>query len=275
MAKIFVSHSSADHYFVSLLLRLLEFHYLDAWCSLSDIQPGRQFPTEIDQGIRNSNILLVVSSENTAQSKWVTKEVAVFQGQNSQGLVVPLVLSRIDLDAVVPGLNQYQAIDFSRSMLEGFEKLFQLLGRDFLVFENRRNSGSRRGDGDRRSRDRRKADLLQRMRRGFLKAYYQSTQKDEFDEIKDTIREKIAMIEALQPETAKYKYFDDTDQECNPDLLLDRSTHKVWNLLKNKRTFKPVYLVEGIAEDLYEHYRVQVDSERRKSTRRSTDNRRK
>lgn len=275
MAKIFVSHSSDDHYFVSLLVKLLQYHYLDAWCSLSDIQPGTLFPTEIDHAIKDANILLVVTSANTTRSKWVPKEITEFQTQRSGAVVIPLLLDETHLGSIVPGLDQVRPIDFTRSMLDGYEVLFKLLGKEFLSFEDRRQINTRRNQNDRRSQDRRKANLVQRIRLGFWKTYSQSTGKGEFDEIIDSVREKIKICSSLQSEASKYTYFDDDNRQCEPKQVLDLSTHRIWNAMKDGGTFKPIYLIEAIAEDICEKYQIKVNSERRRTVRRAGQGRRR
>jgi hypothetical protein len=275
MAKVFISHSSKDHYFVCLLVKLLKFHYIDTWCSSYDIQPGTQFPLVIEHAIKDANLLLVVTSENTIQSKWVTKEIAIFQTQNEEAVVVPLLLDSTNLDSIVPGLNYYQAIDFSQSMLEGCESLFCLLGKEFLSYKNRRNNPARRDSDERRTKDRRESTLIQRMRRGFWKSYYQSTGKGEFDELADSIYEKLKISNSLLSEASKYKYFDSANHEFDPKQVLEVVTHKVWNAMKDGRTFRPIYLIEGIAEEIYDHYRIERHFERRRDGRRLAEERRK
>jgi hypothetical protein len=57
--KAFISHATLDKNFVNLLVALLEFHYVEAWCSLTNLQPGDPFREEIANAIRRANVLLV------------------------------------------------------------------------------------------------------------------------------------------------------------------------------------------------------------------------
>ncbi len=275
MTKVFISYSSKDFYFVSLLQELLKYHYIDVWCSTSDIQPGTQFPAGIEQAIKDANLLLVVASSQTITSKWVTKEVTAFQARNDVALVVPLLLDSTDLNSISPGLNYYQAIDFSESMLDGYQQLFRLFKKDFLSYQDRRDQKLGRRSVERRVRERRKTSLTERMRRGFWDAYFKATGRGEFDELLDTLRERFKVLDSLKTEIQKYQYLDEANRECDPLHVLELIIHTKWNELKNTHYFKPVYLIEGMVDEIFEQYKIKSVSERRsKDGRRATKERR-
>jgi TIR domain len=275
MAKAFLSYSSKDNNFVSLLVALLKFHHIDIWCSSSDIQPGAQFSLNIELALKDANVMLVVISKNAATSKWVTKEITTFKTQKNEALIVPLLLDSTSLDSIVPSLDHYQAIDFSQSMLAGCENLFSLLGKDFLSYQDRRNDLTRRIINNRRQGDRRESKLIQRMRLGFWKSYTQFTGRGEFEEITFDVRERLKVSDSLQGEICKYQYFDATHKSLDPKQVLETAVRGVWNMMKSRGTIKAVYLIEAIAEDICAQYNVEAHSERRNYVRRSTENRRK
>lgn len=270
MAKIFISYSSKDNNFVSLLQRLLQFHYVDVWCGISDIHPGAQFPLEIERAIKDANTLLVVVSAQTASSKWVVKEIASFQTQNNDGVIIPLLLDSTDLDSIAPGLGLYQAIDFSTSMLDGYDQLFQIFGKEFLSFRDRRNQPAGRRTGERRQGDRRESPLIQRLRLGFWKAYFNATGRGEFDELSDTLHEKLKLIDSLRTEVQKYQFVNDAGQECDSLQVLEEATHRIWNIMKKRgHFFRAIYLIEGIAEEIVDQYKILRIADRRAENRRS------
>lgn len=273
MANVFVSHSSKDYSFVSLLVSLLEYHYIDTWCSPSDIEPGTHFPRKIEQALKDTNVLIVVVTKNAATSKWVAQEITIFQTQKPDALVVPLLFDPIDLDTIVPGLSSYQAIDFSKSMLAGCESLFPLLGKEFLSYRNRRNASSRRTSPDRRMGDRRRSPFIQRMRKGLWKAYALETGHGEFEELIVGVREHFRVKDTLREEVLKYEYLDAAGQQCDPQNVLENSTYRVWNIMKNRGGIKAIYLIEAIAEEIYHQYKVKGVA-RRDENRRSSGNRR-
>jgi hypothetical protein len=274
MAKVFISYSSKDTYFVSLLQALLQFHYIDVWWSVYDIKPGTQFPPEIEQAIKDANTLLVVASAQAVKSKWMTKEISAFQAQNKDGLIVPLLLDAIDLDAISPGLSNYQAIDFSQSMLEGCQHLFQLFGKEFLSYRDRRNQPTGRRSVERRTEDRRKSPLIKRLRKGFWLAYTRATGRGEFEELPDTLREQFKVIDSLREEVQKYQYSDESGKIYDPTMVLEESIRRVWDMMSPRGKFKAVYIVEGIAEELYENYKIITVANRRSSSRRLQADRR-
>src|ERR1051325_5485112 len=79
MPTTFISHSSKDAYFVSLLVALLDYHCIPAWCSTRNVSPGARFRPEIGAGLRKADSLIVIVSKNAVTSKWVQKEVVTYQ----------------------------------------------------------------------------------------------------------------------------------------------------------------------------------------------------
>lgn len=273
MASVFISYDSKDYYLVSLLEELLRFHYIDVWCAPSNIRPGAVFSSDIEQALTKSNVLIVVSSVNSISSKWVPKEVTTFQNRHDQASIIPILLDSTNVDDITPGLSSYQAIDFSKSMLGGCRTLFRSLGKDFMSNRDRRNDLRRDSKDRRKGYDRRSSTTLQRMRRGFWLAYAKHTGKGEFDEINDSLREKFKVVDALTEAAQSFKYIKDTDVECDPTEVLQRSTQNVWDLMKQRGHFKAVYIVEGIAEEIHDQYDVRMRT-RRQSSRRGPGDRR-
>lgn len=263
MARVFISYGSQDYYIVSLLEELLKFHYIDVWCAPSNIRPGVNFTSDIERALNRANMLVVISSVNSLSSKWVAKEITTFQATHQNASIIPILLDSTNAEEITPGLSSYQAIDFSDSMLIGCRTLFRALGKEFMSSRERR-ADFRRSSRDRRSvRDRRSAQLLQRLRRGFWSAYSKNTGKGEFDELSDSLREKFKVVDALQDEALKYMYFNTANEEGNPKEILERSTQTVWDFMKQRGHFKAVYIVEGIAEEIHDHYEIQLKQRRR------------
>ena len=273
MASVFISYGSQDYYIVSLLEELLRFHYIDVWCASSDIRPGANFSSDIDQALSRANVLVVVSSVNALSSKWVAKEVTTFQTRHENASIIPILLDSTNVDEITPGLSSYQAIDFTKSMLAGCRTLFRSLGKDFMSNRERRNDLRRDSKDRRRYDDRRSSTSLQRMRLGFWLAYSKTTGKGEFDELSDSLREKFKVVDALRDEAQAYKYSKDADLECDPMDVLQRSTQIIWALMKQRGHFKAVYIIEGIAEEMHDQYHIEMRTRRHASRRESIDRR--
>ncbi|MCK5059303.1 MAG: toll/interleukin-1 receptor domain-containing protein [Candidatus Aminicenantes bacterium] len=276
MAKVFISHSSEDKYFVNLLVALLDFHYIETWCSLTNLHPGTKFPGEIENALKTSDYMLVVVSENSIKSKWITKEISVFETRKPGSLVIPLLLESVDLDEVVPGLSDYQSIDFMKCMLTGFKELLQLFGKEFLPRSERR-SGEKRRDGEnrRKSENRRSTNLTQRMRLGFWKSYSSACGIGKFDDLWLSVRERFKVIDYLKYAANEYVYLDETKNKCDIDDVLEKATNIVWEELRKKDEFvKVIYVIEAVAEEIKRNYIVKPIERRTKSGRRSVVDRR-
>ena len=280
MAKIFVSHSTEDRYFVNLLVALLEFHGLETCCSLSHLQAGTQSRKEIESALRDADFLIVITSQNTIKSRSVTKGVAFFQAHKPDSQILPLHLDSTNLDDVVDGLKNHHAIDFTQCMLTGFEELLSLFGKEFLPhfarIQNKRQP-DRRSDADRReSVDRRDSILIRRLRVGFWSAYSQSTGMGKFDDLTMGMNNLFKVIDSLQVEVSKYEYVNTTGVPCDCREVLEKSTHNVWEIMRDKeRTAKAVYVIDAIVEDISRNYEVKPTSRRGSGRRSESDDRRR
>jgi hypothetical protein len=126
--RIFVSHSSRDKGFaVSLAVDLGNSgHYvwLDEW----EIRVGESIPTKINQGIEQSDVLIVVLSEHAVASHWVEREwqAKYWQEVDSGRIMVIPVLHR---PCTVPALlRSKKYADFSEDYSKGLEQLLFALG---------------------------------------------------------------------------------------------------------------------------------------------------
>ncbi len=266
MARVFVSHSSEDQYFVNLLVAVLRFHYVESWFSGVDLRLGTQFPLEIDKSLRKANSLIAVISKNSEESKWVSKEVATFQALNADAAITPLLLDSADADRVLPGLKDFQAVDFSSCMLTGFQTLLSSYGKEFLAFQTRRSGEDRRYSPERRIKqsDRRKpAQLLQRLRMGFWKSFAQHTGMGKFEDLNPSLSTKLKIIDSLEPEIRKYRLLDSELRALDHRSVLEESTHDAANWVLSSNLTKAVYVIEAIAENMFARCMVEPDVGRR------------
>jgi|EndMetStandDraft_5_1072996.scaffolds.fasta_scaffold16879_2 TIR domain-containing protein len=275
MTSAFISHSSKDSYFVKLLVALLKFHEVQTWSSEYDIEPGTRFRTVIDDGLQSADSLIVVVSQHSAISKWVTKELAAFQEKRPEARVIPLLLDDTNPDDVIDRLTDYQALRFTDDMLSGFEKLTELYGKRFLPRIERRGKESRRNVVDRRSAsERRKSEMIQRMRIGFWKAFHAKLRIGKFDKLQMGVAELFKTIEALVEEAERYGYTLPEGRQASARTVLEEATHHVWQEYRPKHQLGAVYVVEAIAEHIYATYAVSQPQQRQIQTRRDDSDRR-
>ncbi|MGA3044957.1 MAG: TIR domain-containing protein [Bryobacteraceae bacterium] len=72
--KLFLSHSTKDKAFVEKLAAALRAHNIDPWWCEVDIDHGADFVAKIDEGLNQSDLILLVLSPEAAQSAWTRKE---------------------------------------------------------------------------------------------------------------------------------------------------------------------------------------------------------
>ena len=128
MTSVFISHSSEDNYFVDFLIELLKFHRVDTWADRSNLEAGRTFTLEIEQALVECENLLVVMSEHSSRSPWVTREISHFKAVNPSRPGDSAPDSRADPDKIYEGLGLVTQLRCYESFLESLRELFRLLG---------------------------------------------------------------------------------------------------------------------------------------------------
>ena len=75
MARVFVSHAKADSAVADRIAAFLEQQGMTCWIAPRDVPPGLEYGAAILQGIEQSDVLLLVLSEQSNQSQFVHREV--------------------------------------------------------------------------------------------------------------------------------------------------------------------------------------------------------
>jgi hypothetical protein len=254
MNNVFISHVNEDQYFVNLLAELLRYHYINIWYCRFSIEAGDKFMVEIDEAIDKSNTLIAVVSKNTLKSNWTKKEISNFQGKKPGAKIIPIILEKINLDDLVPGLGAYQFIDFSKCMLTGFRQLLAVFDKEFLAFPDRRENLDRR---TKKNVDRRESSLIQRMRSGFWKCYSSASGDGKFDVFFLDYRQRFKVIDALESEAKHYTFFDKKGNLCDiKKTVLEEATYQVWENMRDRTDIKAIIVIEAIAEEIFRLFEV-------------------
>ncbi len=72
---VFISYNSEDLVSAERLRELLERNGISCWIAPRDVPPGHPWPVAIADGIRRSNVLLLVLSQNSRDSKQIAREL--------------------------------------------------------------------------------------------------------------------------------------------------------------------------------------------------------
>ena len=92
---IFISHSSSDKIFVDKLVADLAAWQFDLWFSAWEIKAGESITRKVQQGLRESDCLVVVLSDKSCNASWVETEVNSYLFQEisaKRGKIIPIVI---------------------------------------------------------------------------------------------------------------------------------------------------------------------------------------
>jgi len=96
---IFVSHSSADKEFVDKLVSDLTAWKFDLWFSTWEIKAGESITRKVQQGLRESDCLIVILSKKSCKAEWVKTEVNSYlfrEISSKKGKIVPVVIEECE-----------------------------------------------------------------------------------------------------------------------------------------------------------------------------------
>lgn len=108
-AHVFLSHSSKDKPFVRALRERL-YSICDTFFDETDIMPGQSISARLNEGLGHTNLLVLLYSQHSAQSGWVTKEWASMLHMDK-----PLVVVRLDTTPIPPLLKDLKYIEANGS----------------------------------------------------------------------------------------------------------------------------------------------------------------
>ena len=108
MAQIFISYSSEDHIVASYFKEKLEAEQISVWLDHRSLVAGNDWREEIDQGIHESDVVLVLLSPAAAESHYVTYEWARAMGRGK-----PVIPVRLRACEIHPRLQTRYYVDFA------------------------------------------------------------------------------------------------------------------------------------------------------------------
>ncbi len=108
MTTAFLSYATRDHHFAELARTTLGDHGIELWHDRQSIRAGEEWRREIDQGLADGDVILVVLSQSSATSPFVTYEWSYGLGKGK-----PIIPLKIEECEVHPRLQVVQHLDFS------------------------------------------------------------------------------------------------------------------------------------------------------------------
>jgi hypothetical protein len=133
-ARVFLSHSSKDKWFVRRIATDLKRAGVIPWVDEWQIRAGESIPQKVSDGIKDSDCIIVVLSKNAIESKWVEREWQTKywdEIQRDRVLVIPVLIE----DCKIPELLKTKKYaDFREDYNDGLT--------DLLLAMPRNSSGS-------------------------------------------------------------------------------------------------------------------------------------
>ena len=129
MAKAFISHSSVDKEFVLRLAHDLSRNWIDVWLDEHQLRVGADLTEEIESNIAAASHLVIVLSEASLKSEWVTRELSWAASREKEGLAMTIVPVRLQDVALPPELEGRSGADFFGSYEDGLAALLGIFSR--------------------------------------------------------------------------------------------------------------------------------------------------
>ena len=127
MARLFISHATADRKFVEgELLGLLRALGFDPWFAETDIQTSDQWERSILGALKSSKWFVLVMSPRSAASEWVKDEIA-WAIDEAPNCIVPIMIEDCNPRDFHIRLPRIQHLDFRQSPKKAHEQLIHLL----------------------------------------------------------------------------------------------------------------------------------------------------
>ncbi len=125
MAKIFISHSSTDKEFIRKLKKDLEKFGHEIWLDEHEINIGDSISSEIEEGLSNANLLILVLTPDSVSSNWVGLEwrfALSREIEEDKKIIIPIYLKSCEIPIF---LKERLYVDFRIDYPVGFAKLVQ------------------------------------------------------------------------------------------------------------------------------------------------------
>ncbi|WP_322890065.1 MULTISPECIES: toll/interleukin-1 receptor domain-containing protein [unclassified Yoonia] len=101
MARVFISHSSADKAFARMLAKDLEDRGILVWIDEKNIRVGDSIRTSIEDGLAKCDFAVIVITKDSLSRPWVTAELSALfslEASAKRKMILPCVVQ----DASIP-----------------------------------------------------------------------------------------------------------------------------------------------------------------------------
>ena len=125
--NVFISHSSHDKEYALFIAEYLKQAGHEVWLDSWAFKPGDNLIEKVDAGLKNAEVLIVIVSKHSLQSKWVKHEFSALAFRNISGETARIIPVLIDTSTVPEYLAQYVYVDLTTDRELGVERIVQSL----------------------------------------------------------------------------------------------------------------------------------------------------
>jgi len=136
---VFVSHSSKDKPITGKIVSDLRKKGLNLWYDETAITPGKRLRIAINEGIRNSKMVLIFISVNSLKSQWVLNELdaaMLREITEKRTIVIPVLIGRVKIDQIPEDLKGKKFIDLRYNFSKRYEKQQSMLIQFIMLASN-------------------------------------------------------------------------------------------------------------------------------------------
>lgn len=134
--KVFISYSSKDKKYADRLAELLKKRGVITWYDKNEILAGHSIADKVYKGIRDSDYLAIILTQNSVESKWVKHELNSAKVKEIQGdkevVILPLLFEDCDIPTI---LGDKLYANFIDSFNDGFMEMMKVLLPDNIYVE--------------------------------------------------------------------------------------------------------------------------------------------
>lgn len=122
---VFVSYSSKDRHIVSIMINDLLNAGLKVWYDQDSVRFGDRIRESINNGIKNSTVVVIVVSTHSLKSRWVLNELdaaMIREINESKTIVLPILIGRIKDQQIPQDISGKNFIDLRHNFIKKYNK---------------------------------------------------------------------------------------------------------------------------------------------------------
>lgn len=133
MSHIFISYSQADRMFADRIFENLTAMGFNVWIDIEGIAGGQNWLEAIETAIKNADVVIVLMSPTSIESRWVIQEIHYALALDKR--ILPILISPINWSDIPLALAQYQFLDMSSDGSEANVQNYARLVKALKSFE--------------------------------------------------------------------------------------------------------------------------------------------